>query len=268
MATSPNFGWLEPDNTDLVKNGALAIRTAVNAIDASMADLKGGTTGQVLSKTSNTDMDFTWVTDAGGDITGVTAGTGITGGGTSGTVTITNSMATAINAKGDLIVGTGDDAFTVLQAPITDNTVIIRDSTTASGLNWSTDWTSYTPTWTSTGTAPSLGNGTLSGRYIQIGKTVFAQIYFQAGSTTTFGTANWRFSLPVATNVLNASAALLPGGAYVEDAGVAGYTRSCRRVSSTTITFNSELNAELANVVPFVWSTGDFFNATFSYGAA
>ena len=62
MATSPNFGWLEPDNTDLVKNGALAIRTAVNAIDASMAELKGGTTGQVLSKTSATDMDFTWTT--------------------------------------------------------------------------------------------------------------------------------------------------------------------------------------------------------------
>jgi hypothetical protein len=61
MATSPNFNWPEPDNTDLVKNGALAIRTAVNAIDASLVDFKGGTTGQVLSKASGTDMDFTWV---------------------------------------------------------------------------------------------------------------------------------------------------------------------------------------------------------------
>jgi hypothetical protein len=65
MATSPNFGWLEPDNTDLVKNGALAIRTLGNAIDASLVDLKGGTTGQVLSKASNTDMDFVWAADAG-----------------------------------------------------------------------------------------------------------------------------------------------------------------------------------------------------------
>jgi hypothetical protein len=62
MATSPNFNWPEPDNTDLVKNGALAIRTAVDAIDTSLVDLKGGTTGQVLSKTSATDMDFTWTT--------------------------------------------------------------------------------------------------------------------------------------------------------------------------------------------------------------
>ena len=65
MATSPNFNWPEPDNTDLVKNGALAIRTAVNAIDTSLVDLKGGTTGQVLAKASNTDMDFVWAADAG-----------------------------------------------------------------------------------------------------------------------------------------------------------------------------------------------------------
>lgn len=62
MATSPSFNWPEPDNTDLVKNGALAIRTAVDAIDTSMTDLLGGTTGQVLSKASATDMDFTWAT--------------------------------------------------------------------------------------------------------------------------------------------------------------------------------------------------------------
>jgi len=66
MATSPNFSWPEPDNTDLVKNGALAIRTAVDAIDSSMADLKGGTTGQVLKKNTNTDMDFVWSADSAG----------------------------------------------------------------------------------------------------------------------------------------------------------------------------------------------------------
>lgn len=66
MATTPNFNWSTPDNTGLVKNGALDIRTLGNSIDASMAELKGGTTGQVLSKTSATDMDFTWVTASSG----------------------------------------------------------------------------------------------------------------------------------------------------------------------------------------------------------
>lgn len=60
MATTTNFGWTTPDDTGLVKDGASAIRTLGSAIDTSMAELKGGTTGQVLSKTSNTDMDFTW----------------------------------------------------------------------------------------------------------------------------------------------------------------------------------------------------------------
>jgi hypothetical protein len=61
MATTTAFGWETPDDTDLVKDGAAAIRTLGSSIDTSMAELKGGTTGQVLSKTSNTDMDFTWI---------------------------------------------------------------------------------------------------------------------------------------------------------------------------------------------------------------
>ena len=61
MPTTSNFGWTTPADTDLVKDGAAAIRTLGNGIDASLVDLKGGTTGQVLSKNSNTDLDFTWV---------------------------------------------------------------------------------------------------------------------------------------------------------------------------------------------------------------
>lgn len=59
--TTTNFGWTIPSDTDLVKDGAAAMRTLGNNIDTSMVDLKGGTTGQVLSKNSNTDMDFTWI---------------------------------------------------------------------------------------------------------------------------------------------------------------------------------------------------------------
>lgn len=136
MANTTNFGWETPDDTDLVKDGAAAIRTLGNSIDTSLVDLKGGTTGQILSKTSNTDMDFTWVTSAG-DIEGVTAGTGISGGGTSGTVTITNSMATAIDAKGDLVAGTGADAFARL-AVGTNGQYLVADSTQTTGLKWAT----------------------------------------------------------------------------------------------------------------------------------
>ena len=77
-----------------------------------------------------------WVASgATGDIEGVTAGIGISGGGTSGTVTITNSMATAIDAKGDLVAGTGADTFSKLTVGAND-TVLTADSTTATGLKW------------------------------------------------------------------------------------------------------------------------------------
>ena len=59
--TTTNFGWTVPSDTDLVKDGAAAIRTALGGVDTSMVDLKGGTSGQVLSKASNTDMDFAWI---------------------------------------------------------------------------------------------------------------------------------------------------------------------------------------------------------------
>lgn len=133
--TTTNFGWTIPSDTDLVKDGAAAIRTLGQGIDTSMADLEGGTTGQILSKASGTDMDFTWIDPNTGDITGVTAGTGISGGGTSGTVTVTNSMATAIDAKGDLIGGTGADAFARL-AVGTNGQVLTADSAEITGLKW------------------------------------------------------------------------------------------------------------------------------------
>ena len=115
MATSPNFNWPEPDNTDLVKNGALAIRTAVNAIDTSLVDLKGGTTGQVLAKATNTDMDFTWVAQDD-----------------------SNAIQNAIvDAKGDIIAATAADTPARL-AVGTNGQVLTADSAEATGLKWAT----------------------------------------------------------------------------------------------------------------------------------
>jgi hypothetical protein len=64
--TTPNFGWPVPTSTDLVKDGATAIESLGDSIDASLLDLKGGTSGQVLKKNSNTDMDFVWSADSAG----------------------------------------------------------------------------------------------------------------------------------------------------------------------------------------------------------
>ena len=124
-----------PTSTDLVTDLPADFAVFGQGVDTTMADLKGGTTGQILSKATNTDMDFVWTSATPGDITGVTAGTGISGGGTSGDVTVTNSMATAMTTKGDLVPATGSGAFSRLGVGA-NNTVLTADSTAATGMKW------------------------------------------------------------------------------------------------------------------------------------
>jgi hypothetical protein len=51
-----------PTSASLVTNLPADFNTFGQGVDTSLQDLLGGTTGQVLSKTSNTNMDFTWIT--------------------------------------------------------------------------------------------------------------------------------------------------------------------------------------------------------------
>lgn len=108
MATTTNFGWTTPNDTDLVKDGASSIRTLGSAIDASMADLKGGTTGQALTKNSNSDMDFVWSTV---------------------------DPLLILDAKGDLISATAADTPARL-AVGSNGQVLTADSTASTGLKW------------------------------------------------------------------------------------------------------------------------------------
>jgi hypothetical protein len=64
--TTTNFGWDIPQSTDLVKDGATAIAALGQDIDTAFVDFKGGTTGQVLKKTSGTDLDVEWGTASSG----------------------------------------------------------------------------------------------------------------------------------------------------------------------------------------------------------
>jgi hypothetical protein len=114
MATvTPNFNWPVPTSTDLVKDGATAIEALGDSIDASLVDLKGGTTGQVLSKTSGTDMDFTWVT-------------------TDDANAIQNSI---VDAKGDLIAASANDTPARLAVGNNGET-LVADSSTSTGLRY------------------------------------------------------------------------------------------------------------------------------------
>ena len=71
-------------------------------------------------------------------------------------------------------------------------------------------WTSYTPAWTATTTNPTLGNGTIVGRYLKIGRTCHVMLRLVIGSTTAAGSGSYRLSLPAtAVTVSNGTPGVL-----------------------------------------------------------
>ena len=211
MATTTNYGWTTPDDTALVKDGASAIRTLGSSVDTTTKALNPsttlgdieyrsatantntrlaiGSTGQILSVVAGVPA---WVANDVGDITAVTAGTGISGGGTTGAVTITNDMATTITAAGDIVVGTGSGTYDNL--PIgTTNQVLTADTTVSPyKVKWAT---------------PAGGGSTFAGAKIyrtstqSIANATATAVQFDAESFDTDGyhdnvTNNTRFTIP------------------------------------------------------------------------
>lgn len=141
-----NFGWVMPTSTDLVTDLPADFNVFGQGVDTTMADLKGGTTGQVLAKATNTDMDFIWTTANPGDITAVNVTAPITGGGTSGAVTIGVDAATTAAAG-------------VVQ--LTNSTSSTSITTAATPANVKTAFDLATTANTAAGTAQTTANAAI-----------------------------------------------------------------------------------------------------------
>jgi hypothetical protein len=232
-----------PTASDLVTDLPADFETFGQAVATSMADLLGGTTGQVLSKASNTDMDFTWV--AADD-----------------TNAIQNSI---VDAKGDLIGATAND--TPARLAVGANNLFLRaNSSAATGLEWAGTYTAYTPTFTNF----TLGNGTAVGRYMQIGKTVFVEIKVTLGSTSSMGSDPYVF-LPVNCNMVYG----MQGSAVIQDYGTIEYVCGAANPYADSLRLflvgagGTYANYGIVNATsPMTWTTNDNFTIRATYEAA
>jgi len=243
MANTTNFNWETPDDTDLVKDGAAAMRTLGNSIDTSFVDLKGGTTGQVLAKATNTDMDFSWVT-------------------TDDANAIQNAI---VDAKGDLIAASAADTPARLAVGTNDN-FLQAASGEATGLKWGGAWVDYTPVLTGI----TKGNGSLSARYLKIGKMVTVEVRFALGSTSALGADNY-ISLPFSASQgggLSVAMTLMDfGTAQYTGTGYTLYADTIRLLCTNTTTSYGTA-ALVTSTVPFTWTTNDFISFVITYEVA
>lgn len=128
----------------------------------------------------------------------------------------------------------------------------------------------YTPTWTAAGGTPTIGNGSLTGKYTVINNWCVGSIFLETGSTTSIsGTSEWRFSLPVSP--ANTAQFQAFGAALAIDAGTAGYRGTVLYFLTDKVgVYASDAAGTVGSIVPFTWTVAnaDKLAIDFSYEVA
>jgi hypothetical protein len=216
--TTPNFGWSVPTSTDLVKDGATAIETLGDAIDASLVDLKGGTTGQVLKKNSGTDMDFVWSADSAGMTNPMTTTGDITGDGV--TTDLTHGITLQRTANLTLNTSTDASATAITWSSAVKNTTLYSYWSTGSTIAIPlTGWYSITCHLIS---GTGLGTGFAFRLYALVNGTVIAETETQAGANTTSDT----FSISTIAYMTAADSLVFRASASAASKTIGGSRRS------------------------------------------
>lgn len=142
------------------------------------------------------------------------------------------------------------------------NLLYVYDGSSWAPVNNTAAWTSYTPTTTNI----TIGNGTWSASYIQIGKTVHLKVRFTFGSTSSISGAA-TFSLPVtATGFGYGVANLNRGSNYQGVALVSGTGNVVANAVNASGTY--ALLSSTSSTVPATWTTGDVISLSLTYEAA
>ena len=123
-------------------------------------------------------------------------------------------------------------------------------------------WETYTPTWSGSVTNPAIGNGTLSGTYARINKMLVVSILLITGSTTTYGSGLYRFSMP--TSIVQNQAVMGWGVLLDASASYASYNSNLIvSTSATTVEayFTNGLNP-FSPTFPVTFAPSDQFRMT------
>lgn len=145
------------------------------------------------------------------------------------------------------------------------------DVLTAADLNAIATWTAYTPTWTGSSSNPSIGNGVIEGRYTEINNLIVYKVRVGMGSTTTYGSGRYDFSLPV--NHANSTAFNTAfGSAWFNDSSLAtayvGVTVAGPSASTVTFRIPAGGFGDVTNTAPFTFANSDSINFIAIYEAA
>jgi hypothetical protein len=140
-----------------------------------------------------------------------------------------------------------------------------RGLVASSLFRWDGSWFEYTPTWTGSVTNPTIGNGSISGRYRRMGNSCLTQIKISIGSTTSVGSGSYSLSFPITP--VGATLFAVGSAVFYDDSGAVIYHGSAWAISSTDIAvYVSETSSRRwTNSVPVTPATNDVMALSLEY---
>jgi hypothetical protein len=252
-----NYGWPMPTSADLVTDLPADFALFGQPVDTSLKALNPETTlGDIAYRSSTSNTNTRLGIGTNGQVLAVSGGV---------PAWTTTADVTPLTTKGDLF--TFDTADARLGVG-TNGQTLVADSTASTGLKWETPGLTYT-TWTPTTTGITLGNGTLTARYVQSGKFVTGSINVTLGSTSSISAAGISFTAPVTLKASDNSnnycllydvslEAIL--GMVVTD--TTKFYLGCAKSSTSFVEY-----ASINSTQPFTWTTSDKIILNFSYEA-
>jgi len=172
-----------------------------------------------------------------------------------------NSSLTGCDVSPQLTLVSGVTEFAVVGCSL-NTPPVIDNSGNSSNLIYTPE-AAYTPTWTASGSAPAIGNGTLTGRYSRQGSSITATINLTLGSTSTLGTGDWRFGLPVTR--VNGDV-VIAGTGVVNDGGTQYTAAAVIGGNFAYCVLTRDTSGNMGPFAPLSLTTSDTIRITLTYG--